>query len=730
MVRHVLNETAPGPAPYLPLVLAVTVPACLGGLKPGLLALALSLTFVLLSPSVGAGPDAASRRSVDAALFVATGATICVLCEALHRGRRRRVEELETVLSAAPAAIWIAHDQECRRITGNRTASEILRMPQGDNLSVSAPEAERPTHFRVFRNGAELRPEEMPMQRAARGMETRDFEEETVFTDGTRRRLYGSAIPLRGPDGAPRGAVGAFVDITDLKRTEEELRRAKQHLSIVTDAMAVAVAHCSRDLRYLWVSRSCEELLGLPAERIIGRPIVEIVGAEAFARLRPYVERVLAGERVAYEEELNYVTVGRRWISAVYTPTYGTAGDAPDGWVAVVLDIDHRKRAEEALREADRRKDNFLATLAHELRNPLVPIRNAVEVLRLKGPAEPESQTAREMIDRQVHQMVHLIEDLLDVSRINRNKLKLRREPVELGALLRHAVEPVRPLIDASGHQFTMALPPETIGLDADPVRLVQVFSNLLHNAVKYTERGGQIRLTAERRGSEVLVSVRDTGIGIPREHLPRMFQMFSQVAPALERSQSGLGIGLWLVRALTELHGGHVEARSEGPGHGSEFIVHLPVVELPAAPPRPAEVPAPVPARRCRVLVADDHQDNADSLGMMLRVMGHEVRTAHDGYEAVQAAAAFRPEVALLDIGMPKMNGFEAARHIRERPWGREIALIAMTGWGQEEDRRRSLEAGFDQHVVKPVDPHRLQGLLVACLAQRRSPAPPPPPD
>src|SRR5262245_34606857 len=380
-------------------------------------------------------------------------------------------------------------------------------------------------------------------------------------------------------------------------------------------------------------------------------------------------------------------------------------------------DLIERLRMEEALNEADRRKDEFLATLAHELRNPLAPIRNALELLRRGSGDATLIEKARSMMGRQVGQMVRLVDDLLDISRITRGKLQLRKERVELADILNAAVETARPLIEASAHELTVTLPSQPVPVQADPTRLAQVLANLLNNAAKYTEKAGHIWLTAERRGGEAVVSVRDTGIGIPAEPLPRLFEMFSQVSSALERSQGGLGIGLALVKGLVEMHGGRVEARSGGVGSGSEFTVTLPVAEAPMqATPEPGDDGEPTGCRsKYRILVVDDNRDAADSLTMMLTMMGHDIQKAYDGLEAVQAAAAFRPDVVLLDIGLRKMNGYEAARHIRQQPWGRPMTLIAVTGWGQEEDRRRAFEAGFDHHLTKPVEPAALEKLLAA---------------
>jgi signal transduction histidine kinase/ActR/RegA family two-component response regulator len=370
------------------------------------------------------------------------------------------------------------------------------------------------------------------------------------------------------------------------------------------------------------------------------------------------------------------------------------------------------QRAEAQLRDIDRRKDEFLATLAHELRNPLAPMRNALQILRLRG-GDKAVEQVRGMMERQLAQMVRLIDDLLDVSRITRGKLALRKERVDLAAIVADAVDTARPHIEASGHELDVSLPPEPIYLDADPVRIAQVLSNLLNNAAKYTERGGRVWLTADLRDGEVEVCVGDTGIGIPAESLKSIFEMFAQVDRSLERSHGGLGIGLTLVKRLVEMHGGSVEARSDGVGMGSEFIVRLPAARIPARGGEANGDTLETSGDRYRILVADDNRDAAESMGMLLRIMGNEVRIVGDGVEAVEEAAAFRPDVVLLDIGMPRMNGYEAARRIRQQHWGKEMLLVAVSGWGQDEDKRRAIEAGFDRHLTKPVEFPHLQALI-----------------
>jgi signal transduction histidine kinase len=371
------------------------------------------------------------------------------------------------------------------------------------------------------------------------------------------------------------------------------------------------------------------------------------------------------------------------------------------------------------LRETNRRKDEFLATLAHELRNPLAPVRNAVQVLRLQGAATPEVQWASEIVERQVQAMSRLIDDLMDVSRINQGRIELRRERVDLASVLQDAVDTSRPLIDEFGHQLAVSLPPLKLPLDADPTRLAQAFMNLLNNAAKYMDRGGRIEVSVRREDNDVLVAVIDRGIGIAPDRLESVFEMFSQVETALERSRGGLGIGLSLTQRLIEMHGGSVRARSRGLGHGSEFLVRLPLapmpVDEPTADPDPPAVSPVAPGAELRILVADDNKDAADTLAMLLQILGHRVRQVGDGEAAVDAVADFNPQVVLLDIGMPKLNGYEACRRIRTQPGGEAMTLVAVTGWGQADDRRRSQEAGFDQHLVKPVDPAVLIDLIAA---------------
>jgi signal transduction histidine kinase len=395
------------------------------------------------------------------------------------------------------------------------------------------------------------------------------------------------------------------------------------------------------------------------------------------------------------------------------------------------VDLAERKRLENALTAADQRKDEFLAMLSHELRNPLAPIRNAVQIMGLKPLGDPHLRHCRDVIERQVEHLSRLVDDLLDVSRITRGRLKLEKKPVEVATFVARAIETTEPLFDARGQRLHVSMPEERLIVDGDSTRLSQIVSNIFNNAAKYTPDSGHISLqieTASRAGGsaeEVLIRVKDDGTGIPPQMLPEVFDLFTQVDQALDRSHGGLGIGLALVRKLVEMHGGKVEARSDGVGHGSEFFVRLPCrvepVDVKGATGSAGDA-IKRPVIRRRVLVVDDNEDSAETLALALQLEGYDVETAHGGQQALELAEGFLPEMVLLDIGMPGMDGYEVARSIRAQPWGADMLLIAQTGWGQEEDRRRTREAGFDAHMTKPLDHARLMSLM------RQLPAPPRP--
>ena len=686
------------------------------------------------------------------------------------------------------------------------------------------------------------------------------------------------------------GCVALWLtDVSEYRHAVSEAVASRAELEGVTEFMAAGVTRCTCDLRFAWVNPRIGEWLGRSPKELIGLPIRDVVDAEAFATLEPYFNRVLSGEHVEYEREIDYPVTGRRWVHASYVPTRNPQG-AVDGWVAVVLDVTDKKRlelglaqvlaglseltsrlwrartlqeglqeilaavigllgadkgnvqllseerrvltiaaqqgfrqdfleffrevsadddsacgrslrsgarviiedieadpgyapfravaraagyravvstpllrfdgaqlgaisthfrtshrpseqelhrldlylrqaadfiqhsrmeqalrrSEQALREADRRKDEFLALIAHELRNPLAPILYSLAALKKTERGARQQLHAEQVIERQVLHMSRLLDDLLDVSRITRGRLELKRTAVELAGVLDAAIEAARPLLDERHHRLSVELPEQPLRLEGDPVRLAQVFSNLLINAAKYTDPGGQVHLRAVRDGAEIAVTVCDNGAGIDPEVLPRLFTPFSPGAASGQYPSGGLGLGLSLVRGLVERHGGRVEARSAGLGQGSEFIVHLPLgasdsQELPS--PRPAPQDAPV--RRLKVLVVDDNRDAADSCGALLELSGHEVQTAYSAHDGYLLAEAFRPDVLLLDIGLPDVDGYALARRIRAMHWGRDLTLVALTGWGQDGDKSRAREAGFDHHLTKPVTFQQLDALL-----------------
>jgi PAS domain S-box-containing protein len=485
----------------------------------------------------------------------------------------------------------------------------------------------------------------------------------------------------------------------------------------MADGAPVMVWVTESDGRCSFLSKSWYEFTGQTPETGLGLGWVDALHPDDRAMARDtFIAANARQETFRVEYRLRRQDGQYRWAIDAAAPRL-----APDGrylgYIGSVIDITERKQAEQALQDADRRKDEFLATLAHELRNPLAPIRSGLELMKLAGNDHQATERARTIMERQLHQMVRLVDDLLDVSRISRGGLELRKEHVDLASVVRSAVETNRPLMEQYGHELTVSMPAGQIVVDADPTRLAQVFANLLNNAAHYTRKGGRVSLTVTAEGAGVVVSVLDSGIGIAADMLPRVFDMFTQVDRSLEKSRGGLGIGLSIVKRLVEMHGGTVEARSPGRGLGSEFVVRLPALRIT----QPAQPPSDESARAGsarRILVADDNEDAAYGLSSLLEILGHEVRTAADGLEAIDVASAFRPDVILLDIGMPRLNGYDACRRLREQPWGRSAVIVALTGWGQNEDKRRSQDAGFDHHLVKPIDFAMLQKLLASLPA------------
>jgi PAS domain S-box-containing protein len=533
---------------------------------------------------------------------------------------------------------------------------------------------------------------------------------------------------LNDPESASSETAQILRDeLSALRRdSSEALRASENRVRAVFGQAAVGILIADLSGRLLEINPRLCQMLERNCEGLYVMTCEDLTHPDDRSRSKALMQEVAEGKRSEFTVETRYLRNNGTWIwvNMAVTPLRD-AGGRVEQLLGVIEDIHARKTAEEALREADRRKDEFLATLAHELRNPLAPIRNSLDILRLAGSDSGAAERLHETIERQVNQMVRLVDDLMEVSRITRGKIEIRRELIEVAAVVRSAVETSKPLIDEAGHQLAISLPAEPLMLDADPVRISQVLANLLNNAAKYTPNGGQIWLTVRSEGSTVALSVRDAGAGIATEMLSKVFDLFAQADRTYDRAQGGLGIGLTLVRSLVDMHGGSVEAKSDGLGHGSEFIVRLPLaVGRPAVQEqRRTDILCESVAGR-RVLVVDDSSDAADSLKMLLQLLGADVQSSTDGVAALEALDSYRPAIVLLDIGMPGMDGYEVARRMRQRSIGQEATLIALTGWGQEEDRRKSKEAGFDHHLVKPVDLGALQALLASLQRPRPRPA------
>ncbi|HVY05232.1 MAG TPA: ATP-binding protein [Burkholderiales bacterium] len=495
--------------------------------------------------------------------------------------------------------------------------------------------------------------------------------------------------------------------LVKLQASEENFRR-------LCDAAPVLIWVSGRDRLCTWFNRQWLDFVGRPLERELGNGWVENLHPDDVSFCLEVYNKAFDNRRpFTMEYRLRNRAGEHRWVLDKGLPLQDAAGEFT-GYVGSCTDIHDQKHQERALQETSQRKDEFLATLSHELRSPLAPIRNALQVLRTKEFADGDVRWSHDVIARQVTQMSRLMEDLLDVSRVSHNKLLLRIQRVDLAEIIRDAVETCGPVLQQSDHKLSVSLPESSVFLDADSARLAQVFCNLLDNAAKYSGRGTPIELRCEQRDGEVFVTVRDQGIGIAPEMTGSIFEMFSQAATALDRSNGGLGIGLALAKRVIELHGGSIGARSSGLGKGSEFIVRLPASAGKAGGADAAAATASTPRGTSqRVLVADDSRDSADSLALMLSIAGHEVRTSYGGKEAIELLETFQPSVALLDIGMPGISGLAVCGHIRTQPWGKRVTLIAQTGWGRDDDRQMTQKAGFDHHLVKPVDPNALLKII-----------------
>jgi PAS domain S-box-containing protein len=533
--------------------------------------------------------------------------------------------------------------------------------------------------------------------------------------DGIEHHSLVSKFPIAGANGDVTLIGGIAIDITELKQAQLALQASEQRLRLALDAGRMGVWEWNLESNTIWWSGNLETIHGLAPGSFSGtfEAFESLIHPEDRARVHAAIAKAIEQGGDYDIEFRNVWSDGSVHWMAGKGKLIPEPGGKSTRMIGVALDVTDRRRAEDALREADQRKDEFLATLAHELRNPLAPLQNSLQLLRMAGEDRAVQKQAHAVMGRQLQQMVRLVDDLLDVSRITRNRLELRKTDIELAAAIESAVEISRPVLESLKHALILDLPREPVYLHADLTRLAQVIANLLNNAAKYSNPGSTIRLAVTTRDDEVALSVKDNGIGIDPHDLPKLFQIFSQLTSALDRAQGGLGIGLALVRGLVEMHGGRVEAHSDGLGQGSEFVVRLPTAQQPSERTIARADMSKNVTNRHRVLVVDDNEDSATTLGMTLEFAGHETQTAYDGASALELADSWRPDVILLDIGLPNLNGYEVAQRIRRQAWGRTIFLVALTGWGQDHDKQRAKAAGFDRHLTKPVDFTTLHQLL-----------------
>ena len=609
---------------------------------------------------------------------------------------RESEEHLRSALDAAGMGRWRA-DLLTGRGTRDANLNQILGLravettqPIGDRFRLVHPD-DKPAAIAVWQRAVETK-----------GVYENEFR--VIREGGGEVWLRETGQFVEGQGRATGSMTGLTQDITRRKAAEEALRESEARFRMLADNMSQLAWTCDELGNVNWYNRRWLDYTGLTFEQMSDWGWMKVHHPDHVDRVVASVTRSReSGEFWEDTFPLRGADGEYRWFLSRAFPIRNERGEVVR-WFGTNTDVTELRETQAALREADRRKDEFLAMLAHELRNPLAPILSGLELLQTTGEQRPDFAEVRGMMERQTRHLIALVDDLLDVSRITRNRLELRKRHVNLADVIRSAVEASHPFMVERKHRLAVSIPDRDITVDVDPHRLAQVVANLLNNAAKYTPQDGSVALTAEQAGKDLILSVKDTGVGIRADMLDRIFEMFAQADPPAEMGQAGLGIGLTLVKRLVELHAGTIEAHSGGYGGGSEFVVRLPVVveapELQPSPPASAEAP-----KSLRVLVVDDNKDAADTLAIVVGMLGKDVRVAYDGTTGVKLADQYRPDVVLLDLGMPRMDGYEVARRLREHDWGRTLTLVALTGWGQDEDKRRTAQAGFDLHVVKPVD-------------------------
>ncbi|MBB5606796.1 MULTISPECIES: PAS domain S-box protein [unclassified Janthinobacterium] len=626
---------------------------------------------------------------------------------------KQNEEALRLTLAAGEVAIW-NWDIAADRVTAD---SNMARLFAVDTTQPAQPLA----HYLELIHPDDRARLDTLIRLAIEQHQPFEADYRVLGVDGHYRHVLARGRVEYGSDGRPLQLPGVILDITRQKQVEDALRRSEERYSTLIALMDQAFCIIEMlydddghpiDFRYLEGNAAFVKQSGL--ENAIGRTIREMVPDHDQHWFTLYDQVLKTGQPVRYENEAHAMD---RWFD-IFAARLGDAGSRK---LAVLFsDISERKRSERQLRqladnlsEMDKRKTEFLATLAHELRNPLAPIRNGLQIMRLAADQPATVTRVRDVMERQVNQMVHLVNDLLDVARITRGQIELKLERLELKTVIAAAVETGMPLIDANRHQLQVELDEQALPLDADPTRLAQILGNLLNNAAKYTPAGGHITVSAKRDGADAVIEIGDTGIGIPADALDTIFEMFTQVGQNMGRAQGGLGIGLSLVRRLAQLHGGSATANSAGAGQGSTFTVRLPLAATLPVMPTDEEPASTAPQQHFRVLVVDDNIDAAETLAAVLDMMGHATQVAHDGLQALAVAPQFAPDVVFLDIGLPGMSGYDVARTLRQTPAGTQLVLVALTGWGAENDRSRSSAAGFDHHLTKPAKLQAITELL-----------------
>lgn len=650
----------------------------------------------------------------------------------LNTDLQNRLHELETLLELMPIGVAIAKDPECREISANSACSRLLGLAHGVNASLSASDSQRPRSFRVFRDSKEIAVNDLPMQRAvSTGQPVLGVECEIVRSDGESLNLLEYVAPLLNEDGRVRGAVGVFVDITESKKLEAQLRahaafaEDQQHwLQSLLDLLPVPLLLIQPETaKVTFANRAAHDMaggsfpIGDSAERYDQLYYSTDTDGFRIPHEQMPAMRVARGERLERLEMNWHIPQGARTLMINADSLPAMYGHQP---VAVLLfqDITSLKQVEAELRRTNAAKDALLAMLGHELRNPLAAVTGSADVIATHPVDHPAYRSALDILQRHIKHLTRLVDDMLDLTRLTTGKIRLRLENIDLLEPLNHAIQATQTMFESRRHELRTELPTKSVYLHADRARLEQVFTNLLMNAAKYTDPGGRIELRAWVDSDDVVISVRDNGIGIDPGVIPRLFDLFSQVNPALDRSQTGLGIGLTVVRNLVELHGGDVQAISSGIGQGSEFVVRLPLgkasaTETPAVADQPTAT-----TRRLKVLIVEDNVDLAHVTLALIERCGHEPTWFATADEALAAIEQLSPHVGLLDIGLPGMNGYELAIELRKIPRLSRIPLVALTGFGQQDDRRRSEDAGFNMHLVKPVSLEALETMFRDCAA------------